>query len=113
MATCTPKEIAAELEVSPKVFRAFLRSPEGFGVKVGKGHRWSIERREVRSLKAKFAKWDDARRAALKARQDAADAPEVIEVDGVEVIDENEVLELEAPTDDDLLMIEAGEENDA
>lgn len=77
MATITPKELAAELGTDGRTIRKFLRSPQGLDAKVGKGQRWAIEAKQVRSLKAKFAKWDEARKAAPEALEAAADAPEV------------------------------------
>lgn len=74
MATITPKELAAELGTDARTVRKFLRSPAGFDARVGKGQRWAIESKSVRSLKAKFAKWDEARKAAA-----ADNSPEVTE----------------------------------
>jgi len=75
-------EAALELETTPRTLRKFLRSPEGFDQKVGKGQRWSIEKKQMRSLKSRFSKWQIAQNEAKAARAAAA------EVDEVEVIDE-------------------------
>jgi hypothetical protein len=95
--TLTPAELAVELGTDPKTCRKFLRSSEGLDRKVGKGHRWAIEAKQVRSLKSRFAKWEAARQAAIaEARaaraaeaQKAADDTEVTD-DEVEDIEELE-----------------------
>lgn len=95
--TLTPAELAQAIGTDPKTVRKFLRSPEGLDRKVGKGHRWAIEAKQVRSLKARFVKWEAARQAAIaEARaaraaeaQKAADDAEVTD-DEVEDIDELE-----------------------
>lgn len=74
MATITPKELAAELDTDPRTLRKFLRSPQGFDAKVGKGHRWSIESRQVRSLKVRFAKWVASNATPAATESDAPDA---------------------------------------
>ena len=61
MSTITPKDLAVECNTDPRTIRKFLRSPEGLDAKVGKGHRWSIESRQVKALKGRFEKWHEAR----------------------------------------------------
>lgn len=61
--TITPKELAQALDTDARTVRKFLRSEQGMNAKVGKGQRWAIEAKQVRSLKAKFSKWDEARKA--------------------------------------------------
>lgn len=63
MATMNTTDAALALDTDPRTLRKFLRSPEGFDSKVGKGARWSIEKRDMRSLAKRFAKWDEARKA--------------------------------------------------
>lgn len=95
--TLTPAELAQELGTDAKTCRKFLRSPEGLDRKVGKGHRWAIEAKSVRSLKSRFAKWEAdrqeaiaaARAARAEAARNAADAAET-DQDEVEDIDELE-----------------------
>lgn len=62
----TPKEVAQALDTDPKTLRKFLRSrSSGIAADApGKGGRWAIEAKKVRSLRTKFAKWDLARRDA-------------------------------------------------
>lgn len=74
MATMTTTEVAADFDTTPRNLRKFLRSPEGTDSKVGKGARWTIEKRDLRSLRTRFAKWDAAQKA--KATAPADDAPE-------------------------------------
>ena len=88
----TTAEVAERLDTDPRTLRKFLRSGEGFDMKVGKGHRWAIEAKDVRSLKSRFTKWDAARTAPAAEVDENADLPEGDEV--IE-IDENEVLEVE------------------
>lgn len=128
MATITPKELAGELGLSPtaadaKVVRRFLRSPQGLDMKVGKGHRWAIERREVRGLKKRFGAWQKAEAEAragrlAKAAEEAQEAAEALpegEGDEALAIEAAEALEIgpggeeEGPSEEELLAIEAGE----
>ena len=82
--THTPATIAAELSVSAKTFRKFLRSSAGFGQTVGKGSRWTISSKDANRLKKSFAAWSaeqaKAREARIAAKADNApettDAPE-------------------------------------
>lgn len=59
MATHTTREIAEKFDTDPKTLRKFLRSPEGVGEKVGRGQRWAIEGKQIRSLKTRFKKWSE------------------------------------------------------
>lgn len=77
--TLTPKELANELDTDAKTVRKFLRSrSSGLAADApGKGGRWAIEAKKVRSLRTKFAKWDAARRDA--EGKVTTDDPEVID----------------------------------
>jgi len=55
MATIDIPTLATELGTDARTARKFLRTVKG-DTAPGKGHRWAIEKREVRSLKSKFAK---------------------------------------------------------
>lgn len=57
MTTITPKEFAAKVGSDGRTVRKFLRSPEGLDAKVGKGQRWTIEAKQVKSLTTRFNKW--------------------------------------------------------
>lgn len=71
--TITVKELAAALDTDPRTARKFLRSTEGLDMKVGKGQRWTIEAKQVRSLKARYAKWDAARTPTPEVEVEATD----------------------------------------
>jgi hypothetical protein len=78
MATITVNELATTLDTDPRTARKFLRSVTPLDAQPGKGGRWMIEKREVRSLAKKFTKYE-ADRAAARAARDAEgndDAPE-------------------------------------
>lgn len=55
MAQITVNELATTLETSPRTTRKFLRTITPKDEQPGKGKRWSIEKRDIRGLKAKFA----------------------------------------------------------
>lgn len=75
--TITPKELAVRLDTDPRTVRKFLRSPEGMNAKVGKGQRWAIEANQVRSLKARFARWEAAKATeADEVEDEVTDAPD-------------------------------------
>lgn len=79
MTMLTAKEFAAECNTDGRTARKFLR--QEFGI-VGKGARWEIERKSLRSLKSKFAKWDDLRKVQVAtAPEDAADPDELPDED--------------------------------
>lgn len=68
--TYTPKEIALKFDTDARTVRKFLRSEVGT---VGKGQRWAIEAKDMRSLKSKFTKWATA---AAEAKAKGTDADE-------------------------------------
>jgi hypothetical protein len=55
MATMTPAELATELGTDARTTRKFLRSITPRDAQPGKGSRWSIEKKQLRSLRTKFA----------------------------------------------------------
>jgi predicted transcriptional regulator len=78
MATITANELATELDTTPREVRKFLRADakaQGTATP-GKGARYQIERKQVASLKKRFAKWDEARKAP-----EADEAPEPTDAD--------------------------------
>jgi len=94
MATISASALADELGTDARTTRRFLRADlatrteEGKvqeGVTApGKGSQWAIEKRDVRALKARFAKWSAAqaeakatRAADQAAKAAASEAPEV------------------------------------
>jgi hypothetical protein len=67
MATLTVKEVAIKLDTDPRTLRKFLRSDASTIDPVGKGARYAIEAKAVRSLTTRFKAWDAARAAATEA----------------------------------------------
>lgn len=70
--TITPKELAEKLGSDARTVRKFLRSDaKANGTETpGKGSRWEIEAKSVRSLSKRFQTWNAAR------VENADDAPE-------------------------------------
>lgn len=103
MATINIADLATELNTDARTARKFMRSVTPSEAQPGKGSRWSIEKREVRSLKSKFAKFAAEAEAEKLTRQTAAEAPSTptltLRKDG-------------DPTPDDLAAIEAGISDD-
>lgn len=97
MATITVTELATELTTDARTARKFLRSITPADAQPGKGSRWSIEKRDVRSLKSKFAKFEQGVADAKASREAAPRDPEVI-------ADE---LGIDDPTDEQLEEIES------
>lgn len=74
MATMTTTEIAADLDTTPRTLRKFLRSADSGFASVGKGSRYAIEKRDMRALRTRFAKWVAANEKATDAPADDAPA---------------------------------------
>ena len=90
MATLNTTEVATEFGTDARTLRKFLRSPQGTDSTVGKGARWSIEKRDLRSLRKRFQTWSaaqEARKVQEVAALDSADIPETD--DEVETILDN------------------------
>ena len=68
----SPAELAVELESDARTVRKFLRSITPKENQPGKGSRWSIEKRQLRTLRKQFTEWDAAR---TPAPVEDADAP--------------------------------------
>lgn len=66
--TLTPKEIALKFETDARTLRKFLRQDaRDNGTETpGKGSRWEIEAKTVRSLQKRFNIWNDAKNAKLQ-----------------------------------------------
>jgi hypothetical protein len=75
----TTADLASELHTDPRTVRKFLREITPREDQPGKGSRWTLERRQLRSLKAQFVKFQSAQaeKAAAaeknKAKADAED----------------------------------------
>jgi len=70
MAQIKVTELAQELEANPRIVRKFLRSITPKDEQPGKGGRWQIEKRDVRSLKKKFS---DFQAEHMRSASDDAD----------------------------------------
>ena len=79
MATITVQEFATSIESTPREVRKFLRAVTPADEQPGKGGRWGIEKRQVRSLTKKFADWQAERASTPDVPEDALDDAEVIE----------------------------------
>jgi hypothetical protein len=73
--TKTVKEIAQEFETDPRTLRKFLRDTLPKDEQPGKGSRYAIEGKQVRSLRSKFNKWTEEKAAAVAEAEDATEAP--------------------------------------
>lgn len=60
MAVLSATELATELDTDSRTVRKFLRSVTPKDQHPGKGSRWGIEKKQVRSLRTQFAKWNAA-----------------------------------------------------
>lgn len=63
MSGISPKEFAVRVESDPRTVRKFLRAnaKENGTETPGKGSRWEIDAKKVKSLSTKFRKWNEAR----------------------------------------------------
>lgn len=61
MTTRTVKEIATDFETDPRTLRKFLRDTLPKDEQPGKGSRYAIEAKQVRTLKKQFMTWVEAR----------------------------------------------------
>lgn len=69
----TVTDLAARLDTDARTTRKFLRTITPADAQPGKGSRWSIEAKQVQSLKAKFKKFQAE--AEAKAPEAAPEAP--------------------------------------
>lgn len=101
MATLNTTEVATEFGTDARTLRKFLRSPQGTDSTVGKGARWSIEKRALRPLRKRFENWSAAQEARKVQAAEAApvEVDEVIETD----FDDNPLDALDAPETDEEL----------
>lgn len=54
------REVSTHLGTTPRVFRAFLRSPRSTFVAVGSGSRYEFTGRDLPTLEKRFAEWKAA-----------------------------------------------------
>ena len=86
--TMTPADLATELGTDARTVRKFLRSITPKENQPGKGSRWSIEKKQLRSLRSQYTKFQKAQAEAKAAREAAAAADEnETEVDETESTD--------------------------
>lgn len=78
--TITTKDLATALETDPRTLRKFLRSVTDKEAQPGKGSRWSFEKRQIRTYRAQFTKWQAAQ-AERKAATEVAEEETIEEVD--------------------------------
>lgn len=76
MAAITVQEFATELGTDPRTARKFLRKVTPIESQPGKGSRWSIEKRDMRSLRSKFAKFEAEAAAPEVPNDDEVDTDE-------------------------------------
>ena len=53
----TPADLAAEFDTDARTVRKFLRSVTPKDDQPGKGSRWNIEKKQLRSLRSQYTKW--------------------------------------------------------
>lgn len=97
MATLTAKEVAVRFNTDPRTLRKFLRedAKANEAETPGKGSRWTIEAKQVKSLNTRFNRWVEAK-AAKAAEKAEGDTPDIED----EVPEGDE--ELEAPEGDEV-----------
>ena len=74
MATINIQDLSTALEANPRTVRKFLRSVTPVEDQPGKGGRWQIEKRDIRSLRSKFSKFAEAETARKAAKVETFDA---------------------------------------
>lgn len=72
MATINIQDFAAALEANPRTVRKFLRSVTPVENQPGKGGRWQIEKKDLRSLKKKFETYIEEHTRPVEAVPDKA-----------------------------------------
>ena len=82
MATINIQDLSTALEANPRTVRKFLRSVTPVENQPGKGGRWQIEKKDLRSLKKQFATFVEEHTRQAEAVLDEvaeADVPETDE----------------------------------
>jgi hypothetical protein len=70
----TPADLATELESDARTIRKFLRSVTAKEDQPGKGSRWMIEKKQLRSLRSQYAKWVAAQAKPVEDETDETPA---------------------------------------
>jgi hypothetical protein len=86
MATINVQELATELNTDGRTARKFLRSITPKDAQPGKGSRWAIEKKDLRSMKSQFTKFTAAQQEAKLARELKRDE-EAIAINDEELVD--------------------------
>lgn len=94
MTTLTAKEFAARVNSDGRTVRKFLRADaKANGTEApGKGSRWTIEAKQVRSLTTRFNAWKAANEAKAAEKANEDEVPE-------EVIEDEESIEDDPDTE--------------
>jgi hypothetical protein len=74
MATININELALKLDTTPRTARKFLRSVTPKDEQPGKGSRWAIEAKSVRSLKAQFKTYTEEHIRQTDSPEDVIDS---------------------------------------
>ena len=103
MATITVQDLALELDTDARTARKFLRSVTPKDDQPGKGSRWAIEKRDIRSLRSKFTKFTEAEAARREARaaKQLAEEDAKVQADEADMIADTDEADIE-PTEADL-----------
>lgn len=70
MATINIQDLSTALEANPRTVRKFLRSVTPVENQPGKGGRWQIEKKDLRSLKKKFETYIEEHTRPVEAVSD-------------------------------------------
>lgn len=79
MATITVQDLAQELGTDARTTRKFLRSVTEKDSQPGKGSKWAIEKREIRSLRSKFKAFSEAQRPRTEKADPIDDDAELVQ----------------------------------
>ena len=91
MATINIQDFAAALEANPRTVRKFLRSVTPVENQPGKGGRWQIEKKDLRSLKKKFETYiEEHTRQAEAVPDEVIEDTETVTEDTEDTIDQAE-----------------------
>ena len=88
MATINIQDFATALEANPRTVRKFLRSVTPVENQPGKGGRWQIEKKDLRSLKKKFETYIEEHTRPVEAVSD--EDTETVTEDTEDTIDQAE-----------------------
>lgn len=75
----TPADLATEFDTDARTVRKFLRSVTPKDEQPGKGSRWNIEKKQLRSLRSQYTKW-----VAAQVKENETETPEDEAADATE-----------------------------